>query len=118
MESTNFKLNNLDLDFPSLFNFRLLLANVGRKPVALYTTTATTQCLRQQQQQFEEEEAEVDPAQEGAPLSLHAATRLQGVNSIGFLNFGQKTGHETGPSSGPHSVLGHSKFRYVSKLQK
>ena len=36
-----------------------------------------------------------------------------GVNSIDIMNFG----HETGPSSGPYSVQGRSKFRYVSKLQ-
>ena len=35
-------------------------------------------------------------------------------NSIDIMNFGVKTG----PSSGPNSILGHYKFRYVSKLQK
>ena len=39
--------------------------------------------------------------------------RDQGCNSIDILNFG----HKTGPSSGPTSVLGHYKFRDVSKLQ-
>ena len=28
-------------------------------------------------------------------------------NSIGIMNFGVKTGHETGPSSGPNLILGH-----------
>ena len=42
----------------------------------------------------------------------------QGCNSIDIMNFGHKTGNETGPSSGPNSVLGHYKFRYASKLQK
>ena len=41
----------------------------------------------------------------------------QGCNSIDILNFGPQTGRKTGPSSGPHSVLGHSEFRHVSKLQ-
>ena len=40
------------------------------------------------------------------------------VNSIDIMNFGHETGHETGPRSGPTSVLGHYKFRHVSKLQK
>ena len=36
----------------------------------------------------------------------------QGVNSIDIKNFGHKTGRETGPHSGPTSVLGgHFKFR-------
>ena len=43
---------------------------------------------------------------------------LLGVNSIVFyMNFGHKTGYETGPSAGPNSVLGHYKFKYVSKLR-
>ena len=49
---------------------------------------------------------------------LLPATLLQrvflGVNSIDIMNFG----HETGQSSGPNSVLGHSKLRHVSKLIK
>ena len=41
-----------------------------------------------------------------------------GVNSIDIMNVGHDTGHKTGPSSGPNSLLGHFKFRYVSKHQK
>ena len=37
-----------------------------------------------------------------------------GCNSIDILNFGYKTG----PIFGPNSVLGHRKFRHVSKFQK
>ena len=47
----------------------------------------------------------------------HAVLEVVGVlgaNSIDTLNFR----HKTGPHSGPNSVLGHSKFRHVSKLQK
>lgn len=44
--------------------------------------------------------------------------RNQGANSIDILNFGRKTGHKTGPSSEPNSILWHNKFRHVSKLQK
>ena len=37
---------------------------------------------------------------------------IQGCNSIDILNFGRKTRLH----SGPNSVLGHYKFRHVSKL--
>ena len=40
----------------------------------------------------------------------------QGCNSKDTLNFGHKTWRQTGPHSGPNSVLGHYKFRHVSKL--
>ena len=51
------------------------------------------------------------------PLVLDAErlVELLGVNSIDIMNFGHETGRETGPSSGPNSVLGHNKFRHVSK---
>ena len=42
--------------------------------------------------------------------------RHQGSNSIDILNFGPDTGHKTGPSSGPHSVLGLSEFILGPKL--
>ena len=35
---------------------------------------------------------------------------LLGCNSIGTLNFGRKIGRQTGPHSGPNSVLEHYKF--------
>ena len=33
-----------------------------------------------------------------------------------ILNFWRRPGHKSEPSSGPNSVLGHFKFRHVSKL--
>ena len=40
-----------------------------------------------------------------------------GCNSRDILNFGRQTGCKPGPSFGTTSVLGHSKFMHVSKLQ-
>ena len=48
---------------------------------------------------------------------LHSIYYLE-VNLKDILNFGRKTGRKTGPNSKPNSVLGHYKFRHVSKLQK
>ena len=44
---------------------------------------------------------------------LRQCGKLQGCNSIDTLNFGRNTGL----GSGPKSVLEHSNFRHVSKLQ-
>ena len=57
---------------------------------------------------------------EGAdhPLRLGFEVGALGYNSIDSLNFGSKTGCQTGSPSGPNSVLGHRKFRHVSKFQK
>ena len=49
-----------------------------------------------------------------AGLQLHEGVEGDlGVNSIEILHFGCKTGQQTGPCSGPNSVLEHSKFRHV-----
>ena len=39
--------------------------------------------------------------------ALDMPAGLQGRNSIDTLNFGRKTGHQTGPHSGSNSVLGY-----------
>ena len=58
----------------------------------------------------DEDDSEVMDDDEGGQ---EAAPSDQGRNSIDILNLGRKSG----PSSGPHSVLGQCKFRHVSKLQ-
>ena len=61
-------------------------------------------------------EADHDESAHNADSAANPGQDL-GCNSIDILNFVLQTGRETGPSSGPHSVLGHSEFRHVSKLK-
>ena len=87
-------------------------------PTKIPTTTATAPTNG-----FDYEVGDNDyPADEPTgPDTEHEGEELcdvvQGCNSIDTLNFGHKIGPKTQPHSGPNSVLGHKKFRHVSKLQ-